>query len=218
MQPNVRLKREREQRGWSQARVAEQIGSEAVNVSRWERGFSSPSPYYREKLCLLFGKTAQELGLLDSEEDMQSFSADPLPVLPLEMQQKRAGPRFVAPSSGARIFACLSYALWWMTGLPMMLFNRDNSFVLFHSLQSSLFFGGVTIFEIVMVVLLSSFSSEVILFILTLVFALLNIIAVIAWIVGMVKAGMGVYYKLPFVGNLSEKIAITMMKQGSSQP
>ncbi len=68
MKPNLRLKRERELRGWSQAKVAEEIGSSEKNVSRWERGVSSPQPYYREKLCLLFGKSARDLGFVDDEQ------------------------------------------------------------------------------------------------------------------------------------------------------
>ena len=62
--PNQRLKAERELRGWSQKYVAEQIGADHYYLSRWERGTISPSPYYRQKLCVLFGKNAQELGLL----------------------------------------------------------------------------------------------------------------------------------------------------------
>ena len=67
LKSNPLLKAEREKRGWSQARVAQQIDTESVNVSRWERGFSSPSPYYREKLCKLFEKDAQDLGFLPAE-------------------------------------------------------------------------------------------------------------------------------------------------------
>ncbi|MBX5459241.1 MAG: helix-turn-helix domain-containing protein [Thermogemmatispora sp.] len=67
MKPNLRLRHEREMRGWSQARVAEAIGSSEKNVSRWERGVSSPQPYYREKLCQLFGKSARELGFVEDE-------------------------------------------------------------------------------------------------------------------------------------------------------
>jgi transcriptional regulator with XRE-family HTH domain len=67
MQLSDRLKYERMQRGWSQARVAELIGTDAGNVSRWERGRSSPSPYFRERLCQLYEKNAQELGLLKEE-------------------------------------------------------------------------------------------------------------------------------------------------------
>lgn len=67
MTPNRRLKQARELRGWSQAKVAEQIGTDATTVSRWERGLFSPTPYFRERLCLLFDKNAEELGLLESE-------------------------------------------------------------------------------------------------------------------------------------------------------
>lgn len=64
MPTNTQLKRERELRGWSQAKVAEQVGTETITISRWERGVSHPYPYFREKLCALFGRNAQELGLL----------------------------------------------------------------------------------------------------------------------------------------------------------
>jgi len=65
--PNQLLKREREWRGWSRQYVAEQIGSDFNMIGRWERGNIFPSPYYRQKLCELFGKTAQELGLLQDD-------------------------------------------------------------------------------------------------------------------------------------------------------
>lgn len=66
MTPNRRLKQARELRGWSQAKVAEQIGTDATTVSRWERGLFSPTPYFRERLCALFDRNAEELGLLDA--------------------------------------------------------------------------------------------------------------------------------------------------------
>jgi transcriptional regulator with XRE-family HTH domain len=61
---NELLRDQRLQRGWSQARVAQQIGTIAALVSKWERGVSLPTPYYREKLCVLYGLPAQKLGLL----------------------------------------------------------------------------------------------------------------------------------------------------------
>ncbi len=67
--PNQQLKAERELRGWSQKYVADQIGADHYYLSRWEHGTSFPSPYYRSKLCLLFGKNAKELGLLREEAD-----------------------------------------------------------------------------------------------------------------------------------------------------
>jgi len=63
------LRQERELRGWSQEKVAEELGVDRVTVSRWERGISLPYPYYREKLSILFGKDVQELGILDENEE-----------------------------------------------------------------------------------------------------------------------------------------------------
>lgn len=65
--PNQLLRREREWRGWSRQYVAEQIGSDFNMIGRWERGNIFPSPYYRQKLCELFGKTAQDLGLMQDD-------------------------------------------------------------------------------------------------------------------------------------------------------
>ena len=64
------LKAERKQLGWSQVQVAEALGISVRTLRRWEQGLVVPYPYYRKRLCALFGKTAQELGLsLDGDED-----------------------------------------------------------------------------------------------------------------------------------------------------
>ncbi|WP_052890813.1 tetratricopeptide repeat protein [Thermogemmatispora carboxidivorans] len=61
--PRVRLVEARMSRGWSQQEVAERLGTTHVNVSRWERGVTKPNPYFRRKLCRLFGLTEEELDL-----------------------------------------------------------------------------------------------------------------------------------------------------------
>ncbi|EFH90001.1 helix-turn-helix domain-containing protein [Ktedonobacter racemifer] len=66
------LKYERELRGWSQAKVAKAIGTTSRTVHRWEHGQGVPYPYYREKLCALFGKNTEELGLLP-EKNLESM-------------------------------------------------------------------------------------------------------------------------------------------------
>lgn len=63
------LRYERQHRGWSQAYVAEKIGSDPKSVGRWERSEAFPSPYHRYKLLELFGKNAQEMGLIEASED-----------------------------------------------------------------------------------------------------------------------------------------------------
>ena len=50
------LQRERAIRNWSQQDLADKLGTTFGNVSRWERRITSPSAYYRQKLCDLFGK------------------------------------------------------------------------------------------------------------------------------------------------------------------
>ncbi|MGI9061137.1 MAG: tetratricopeptide repeat protein [Ktedonobacteraceae bacterium] len=64
-----RLRQERERRGWSQGELAKHIGTNQVSISRWEKGVTTPSPYFRQKLAELFGKSLEELGLFMETED-----------------------------------------------------------------------------------------------------------------------------------------------------
>src|SRR5215470_11718762 len=59
------LKVEREQRGWSQARVAEAVGVSTQTVIRWEQRRAIPYPYYREQLAQLFARQSLALTALD---------------------------------------------------------------------------------------------------------------------------------------------------------
>lgn len=80
--PNQRLREERERRGLAHRDVAEYIGlPDPHTVGRWERGVSFPHPHYRQKLCQLFGKSAEELGLFkgpSAEDGQQSETASSL--------------------------------------------------------------------------------------------------------------------------------------------
>ncbi len=65
--PKLQLRSERLRHGWSQQELAEKLGISVVTINRWERGVTEPSPYFRLKLCALFGKSAIELGLLPDD-------------------------------------------------------------------------------------------------------------------------------------------------------
>src|SRR5438045_3292006 len=65
-QPRTRLTDARNTLGWSQQRLATEIGTTHVNVSRWDRGITRPNPYFRKKLCMLFHKSEIELDLAPS--------------------------------------------------------------------------------------------------------------------------------------------------------
>ncbi len=62
--PRSPLRMARVERGWSQQEVADKLGTTKVVVSRWESGEHLPTPYYRQQLSELYGKTPAELGLL----------------------------------------------------------------------------------------------------------------------------------------------------------
>src|SRR5215467_9275076 len=218
---NEILKREREQRGWSQARLAELIGTDAATVSRWERGYATPSPYFREHLCRLFEKSAQDLGLLPEKqaESEQKPSPSPSPLQEASCEERSCpqGPdrQAHAVDQLSRRLACLSYLLGWVSGLFLFLLVRKKRFVRFHSLQSLLFFGGSHVLSmtcLVGLVLLSATEAahpswqqylEAGLALLL----LLNILfTVIVWMMGMVQAWQGRSYPLPFVGHWSAQI------------
>jgi transcriptional regulator with XRE-family HTH domain len=60
-----KLRRERKRRGWTQEEVAREIGCDSKTVGRWERGQTFPDLYHWQKLMKLYGKTAEELGLME---------------------------------------------------------------------------------------------------------------------------------------------------------
>lgn len=62
---HLKLKRERELRGWTQSDLAENVGSDSKTVGRWERAKAFPSPYYQQQLMKIFGKSLEELGLIE---------------------------------------------------------------------------------------------------------------------------------------------------------
>jgi uncharacterized membrane protein len=101
----------------------------------------------------------------------------------------------------------------WVTGLLFLLFGGQNRFVRFHALQSLVFFGMITLVDfglfliIIGVWVYRPFSILTVVFspLLTigsmLVFLVLNFIAVVSWIVVMIQAARGAYFRLPFVGD-----------------
>ncbi|GCE29450.1 hypothetical protein KDA_49340 [Dictyobacter alpinus] len=74
---NNSLRFERDQRGWSQSKVAGLIETSPLSISQWERGIFLPSPHFREKLCALFEKDAYALGILLQTDSEQSHISDP---------------------------------------------------------------------------------------------------------------------------------------------
>ena len=115
-------------------------------------------------------------------------------------------PQFVGTSqlSDIRFSAVLSYAFGWLTGLLFLLFGGRNRFVRFHALQSLAFFGAINVIDVGLfsIVRVMWHFSPFLVFCGLLMFMMLNFIAFVTWIMAMVQAARGVYFRLPFVGEL----------------
>jgi transcriptional regulator with XRE-family HTH domain len=113
------LKQARSARAWSQARLAELLSSDPMTISRWERGLTLPTPYLREKLCLLFEKTPQEFGLLTEEEAPLPFARAPVLLDPhLPANRLLVGREQVLGEIKERLFSSQVVALCALGGLP----------------------------------------------------------------------------------------------------
>jgi len=92
----------------------------------------------------------------------------------------------------------LCYVLGWISGLVFILIEKENKFVRFHALQSIIVFGILTV---------ASILIGWIPFIGWVIGGLISVLALVLWIVLMVKAYQGEKYKLPWAGDLAEKNA-----------
>jgi len=113
-------------------------------------------------------------------------------------------------SSGiqANMAALLSYLAGWITGLIFFLIEKDNKFVRFHAMQSIIVFGAFSALGIVISVFASLAIAIHAYFLLPLIgifSTLLWLVALILWIVLMIKAYQGEKIKLPIAGDIAEK-------------
>ncbi|MDT3699793.1 MAG: DUF4870 domain-containing protein [Thermincola sp.] len=92
--------------------------------------------------------------------------------------------------------AALAYLLGFVSGIIVFVLERENRFVRFHSMQSILL-------SIVFFVL------NVVVGFIPIVGPLLGIIVclggVLCWLIALVKAAQGYYYKLPIIGDYADK-------------
>ncbi|MFF1751240.1 DUF4870 domain-containing protein [Nocardia sp. NPDC058244] len=96
--------------------------------------------------------------------------------------------------------AILSYALGWLTGIIFLFVGRSDADVKFHAAQSIIFFGTVSVLNIVLSVVGSLLGALGI--IVSLAGFALAIFALVVWIMAMVRANNsgGARVELPFVG------------------
>ena len=118
------------------------------------------------------------------------------------------------------VAALLSYVFGWLSGLIFFLIEKDSRLVRFHAMQSILFNVVMGILAIVVWIITFAFvlmgaamgDSAGALFglfslLATLFWVVFSIAILIAWILCLVKAFQGQYFKLPVVGNFAEKFS-----------
>lgn len=89
---NQALKRAREHKGWTQAELAEKIGSTPLTVYRWERRRSIPSLHFRRKLCDVLETTPEQLDLLPAQEQQLASPDLSAPLSPPSESRKLLPP------------------------------------------------------------------------------------------------------------------------------
>ena len=102
----------------------------------------------------------------------------------------------MATQGNENLMGAVAYLLGFITGIVLLLVEKNSKFVRFHAMQSTIFFGGLFVLNIALgfIPLLG-----------WLVGFILSIAAFVMWILLMWKAFQGEMYKLPYVGELAEK-------------
>ncbi|WP_194828640.1 DUF4870 domain-containing protein [Nocardia sp. XZ_19_231] len=96
--------------------------------------------------------------------------------------------------------AILSYALGWLTGIIFLFVGKNDPDVKFHAAQSIIFFGAVSVLNVVLSIVGSLLGALGIIF--SLAGLVLAVFAVVVWVMAMVRANNsgGVRAELPIVG------------------
>src|SRR5690349_21028975 len=112
-----------------------------------------------------------------------------------------------APAAGLEenLAGLLCYVLGWVTGLIFLLIDK-RPFARFHAMQSLITFGGLHVINLILVfggvagmhggLMMGGLSF--------MIYGLLSVVTLVAWIICMVKAFQGQRYKLPVIGDMAE--------------
>jgi len=96
----------------------------------------------------------------------------------------------------------LSYLLGFITGVIFFLIEKENKFVRFHALQSIIVFGFLFMLGIILSALfMFSYTIRMMLA------PILLVVEIVLWVVLMIKAYQGEYFKIPIAGDIAQKNA-----------
>jgi uncharacterized membrane protein len=96
------------------------------------------------------------------------------------------------------VAGALAYALGWITGVAFLILERENTFVRFHALQSTIVFGAFCVLWFVCLSLIPFVGGIISLIVLPPVSA-------VVWLLMLFKAYQGERFKLPIAGRIAEQ-------------
>jgi len=112
-------------------------------------------------------------------------------------REKQSAPAGTSTGLSPNVAGLLCYVAGWITGIIFLVLEQRNKFVRFHAAQSIVAFGTITVAGIILgliPVVGVAFST------------IIGIIGFIVWIIMIVKASSGEWYKLPWAGDVAEKM------------
>jgi len=112
-------------------------------------------------------------------------------------QEKRTAPADTSTGLSPNTAALLCYVGIWISGIIFFVLEQKNKFVRFHAAQSIVVFGTITVAGVILgliPVVGDAFST------------IIGIIGFIVWIIMIVKASSGEWYKLPWAGDVAENM------------
>lgn len=114
------------------------------------------------------------------------------------------------------IAALLAYIFGWVSGLVFFLIEKDSKLVRFHAMQSIMFNVLILVLSVVLWIVtfvlvlimaaLPDIMGTLIGFLTSIIWLVFSVALLIGWILCLVRAYQGQFFKLPIIGNMAEKI------------
>lgn len=121
-------------------------------------------------------------------------AAEPRPSEPVAEAPAGGGTRETGMQSN--LAGALAYFLGPITGILFLLIEKENKFVRFHAMQSTLTFGGLFVVNIILgLIPILGWAIG----------SLLSIVALVLWLFLMYKAFNNEEYELPVIGEIAKK-------------
>lgn len=105
-------------------------------------------------------------------------------------------------NDGRNLVAAISYVLGFVTGIVILMVEKDDKFIRFHAMQSTVATGFLFVLNVVLGIVFSKFGIFSFLSIISGI--LIYILIFYLCIVSFIKAYKGKVYKLPIFGNMAE--------------